>query len=609
MIPDETIERVRESADIVQLIGEHVTLKRTGADFRGPCPFHQGKSRNFSVSARRAMYHCFVCHESGDVFRFYQRHLGMDWPSAVRLVAERVGIPIIETNTRVQGPDEREPLWEVNAAAAEFFRERLRDEREGRIAREYLTGREFDAGVIERFELGWAPRDATAMREHLAKLGYDDERQLDGGLLSRREETGEIRARFRGRLMIPILDGPGRHVGFGGRVIGDGEPKYLNSPETRVFSKGALLFNYHAARHAIRKEDRVLVVEGFFDAIRIVEAGVDWVVAPLGTALAEGQGKLLQRTTRTAYLLYDADAAGLKATFRAADELLRHGMSVQVVTLPPGEDPDSFVRKHGADKLLEQVSHAIDVFERKIQLLERGGWLADLRRKRRALDRLIPTIRATADPLTRDMYVTRAAEIGGVSKELLLREAERPERPGRGGGTAFGGGAPPGRDGDRPTTSSGRPSRGPAGKPPGLTRGAAAEAALIRVMLHDRSLVDFLLERLGRDDFRDPACREIFDALVSHGAEAPVEELEQALNASAVLRMEAALGEPPPGEAAGRIVDDALRALECRKIQQRSNEIDEMRSTGRGDADALFEERRRLAQRAKELECKRQFWK
>jgi DNA primase len=609
VIADETIERVRESADIVQLIGEHVTLKRTGADFRGPCPFHQGKNRNFSVSARRGMYHCFVCHESGDVFRFYQRHLGLEWPAAVRLVAERVGIPVIETNTRAQGPDEREPLWEVNAAAAEFFHARLHDEREGRAAREYLAGRAFDEGVIERFELGWAPRDAGAMRASLAQLGYDDARQLEAGLLAQREDSGEIRARFRGRLMIPILDGPGRHVGFGGRVIGEGEPKYLNSPETRVFSKGALLFNYNAARHAIRKEDRVLVVEGFFDAIRVAEAGVDWVVAPLGTALAEGQGALLQRTTKNAYLLYDGDAAGLKATFRAADELLRHGMAVQVVTLPAGEDPDSFVRANGAEKLLEQVAHAIDVFERKIQLLERGGWFSDLRRKRRALDRLLPTIRATSDPLTRDLYLSRAAEVGGVGKELLQREAERPERPGHGSATDRGSGPPPSRDG-APPAGSGQP-RGRLPKAPaaGLTRGTAAEAALVRVMLHDRSQVDFLIERLGSDDFRDPACREIFEALLAHGADTPGDELAHGLGPAAVLRMEAALAEPPPGQSAGRIVDDALRALECRKIQQRADEIDGMRQQGRGDADALFEEKRHLAQRAKELECKRQFWK
>ena len=592
MIPDETIEQVRESADIVQIIGEHVNLKRSGADYRGPCPFHQGKSRNFSVSPRRGMYHCFVCHESGDVFRFFQKHLGLDWPSAIRLVAERVGVPILETRGQRQGPDEREPLWEVNAAAAEFFRDRLRDPQEGRAAREYLESRALDESVVERYGLGWAPRDPKAMRTHLSKLGYDDKRQLDGGLLAQRDD-GELRTRFRGRLMIPILDGAGRHVGFGGRVIGDGEPKYLNSPETRVFSKGSLLFNYHAARHAIRKEDRVLVVEGFFDAIRIAEAGVDWVVAPLGTALAHGQGALLRRTTKNAYLLYDADAAGLRATFRAADELLRHGMSVQIVTLPAGEDPDTFVRANGGETLLEHVAHAIDAFERKIQLLERGGWFSDLQRKRRALDRLIPTIRATADPLTRDLYLTRAAEVGGVSKALLAAEANRPDRAMRVDA------APARREAPR---SSGSHPPPPARR---ITRGVAAEAALVRVMLLDRSQVTFLLERLGTEDFQDPAYREIFTALVEHGADTPVDSLAMMVtSAEAVERLEQLLAEDSPLTS----VDDALRIIECRKIKRRSIEIDEMFRRNQG-GDALFVEKGQLARRAQELKCPQQFWK
>ncbi|HUF31523.1 MAG TPA: DNA primase [Gemmatimonadaceae bacterium] len=591
MIPDETIERVRESADIVQIIGEHVNLKRSGADYRGPCPFHQGKNRNFSVSPRRGMYHCFVCHESGDVFRFFQKHLGLDWPSAIRLVAERVGVPILETRGR-QGPDEREPLWEVNAAAAEFFRARLRDQQEGRAAREYLASRALDEPLVERHGLGWAPRDPRAMRDHLAQLGYDDTRQLEGGLLAQRDD-GELRTRFRGRLMIPILDGAGRHVGFGGRVIGDGEPKYLNSPETRVFSKGALLFNYHAARHAIRKEDRVLVVEGFFDAIRIAESGVDWVVAPLGTALAEGQAALLRRTTKNAYLLYDADAAGLRATFRAGDELLKHGMSVQIVTLPAGEDPDSYVRANGGEPLLEHIAHAIDVFERKIQLLERGGWFSDLRRKRRALDRLIPTIRATADPLTRDLYLTRAAEVGGVSKELLGAEADRPERPSRANQPASRTDAP---------RAAGRRVPPPAAR---ITRGISAEAALVRVMLRDRSQVTFLLERLGTEDFQDPEYKAIFAALVEHGADTPIESLALVVPAAAVERLEKLLADDSPLAS----VDDALRTIECRGILQRNAEIDELRRLKRGDGDALFAEKGRLARRAQELKCPQQFWK
>ena len=338
----------------------------------------------------------------------------------------------------------------------------------------------------------------------------------------------------------------------------------------------------------------------------ITRRGIDWIVAPLGTALAEGQGALLRRTTQNAYLLYDADAAGLKASFRAADELLRHGMAVQIVTLPSGEDPDTFVRTHGGERLMEQVGHAIDVFERKIQLLERGGWFADLRRKRRALDRLMPTIRATADPITRDMYLTRAAEIGGVSKELLQQEADRPERraPDPARTRAANGARAP--DSSRPAPRDEPRRRAPARS---ITPGVAAEAELVRVMLHDRSLVDFLIERLGEEDFLDRSCREIFGALVARGAEAPVEDLAQSLSPEGVHRMEAALAAPAPGELAGRIVDDALGTLECRKIRRRAADIDALLSAGRSDADALLREKLQLTRRSKELKCGGQFWK
>ncbi|HKT09202.1 MAG TPA: DNA primase, partial [Gemmatimonadaceae bacterium] len=422
MISDETVDRVRDAADIVQIIGEHVPLRRTGTDFRGPCPFHQGTHRNFSVSPKKGIYYCFVCHEGGDVFTFLQKRLGMDWPGAVRYVADKVGIPVEEVQQRREGPHPDQPLWDLNAAVADWFRTLLWDEEEGRQARDYLALRRVSREVADRFGLGFAPRDPEALRRHFAALGYGDDRLLEAALLVAREDGGEPRARFRNRLMFPISDAAGNTVGFGGRLLGPGEPKYLNSAESRVFSKGRLLYGMHMAKHAIRRDDRVMVVEGYFDVVRLVSAGFDWVVAPLGTALTEQQGQILRRYARNAFLLYDSDRAGLKATFRSGDELLRHGMTVQVVTLPDGEDPDSFVDRRGAAALAAALGDAIDVFERKVQLLERAGWFADLRRKRRALDRLLPTIRATQDPITRDMYLTRASEAAGVSRDVLERE-------------------------------------------------------------------------------------------------------------------------------------------------------------------------------------------
>src|SRR5205814_334490 len=221
---------------------------------------------------------------------------------------------------------------------------------------------------------------------YMATLGFDEARLASTGLTVQGEDGSEPRPRFRGRLMFPILDSVGRHIGFGGRIIGPGEPKYLNSPESAAFSKGKTLYGLNWAKNDIRREDQVLVVEGYFDVVRLMTAGVTTVVAPMGTALTEWQSGALRKLTKNVFLLYDSDKAGLQATFRSGDELLRQGASVRVVTLPETEDPDTFVKKHGAAALMARLRDAIDVFDRKIQLLERAGMFSELQKKRRARD-------------------------------------------------------------------------------------------------------------------------------------------------------------------------------------------------------------------------------
>ena len=363
MIPDEVVEQVRDAADIVQVIGEYVNLKRVGTDFRGPCPFHQGTHRNFSVSPNKRMYYCFVCKEGGDVFRFLQKRVGVDWPDAVKMVGERSGIEVREVDSRREGPDPREPLWEVNATAAAYFQKILWDDPLGAQARDYLAQRDISREVADQFGIGFAPREIGLLRNYMATLGFDEARLASTGLTVQGEDGSEPRPRFRGRLMFPILDSVGRHIGFGGRIIGPGEPKYLNSPESAAFSKGKTLYGLNWAKNDIRREDQVLVVEGYFDVVRLMTAGVTTVVAPMGTALTEWQSGALRKLTKNVFLLYDSDKAGLQATFRSGDELLRQGASVRVVTLPETEDPDTFVKKHGAAALMARLRDAIDVFE------------------------------------------------------------------------------------------------------------------------------------------------------------------------------------------------------------------------------------------------------
>jgi DNA primase len=575
VIPDEEVERVREAADVVAIVGEFVPLRRVGATYRGPCPFHQGKHRNFSVDPRRKIFHCFVCGEGGDVFTFLRKRLGVDWPTAVRMTAEKVGIELREVRAKREGPDPREPLWEVNAAAQEYFRRLLWEDPRGVPAREYLARREISREIADRFGLGYAPRDGEPVREHLATLGFDDARQLDSGLLVRREGTNALRPRFRARLMFGIFDLGGRIAGFGGRLLGPGEPKYLNSPDSIAFTKGKLLYGLNWARAAVRRAERVLLVEGYFDLLRVAVAGREEVVAPLGTALTSDQAQLITRYTKNVFLLYDSDKAGLRATFRAGDELLRHGASVRVVSLPEGHDPDTWIREQGPEALERKLGEAIDVFERKIAVLQRGEWFADLHRRRRAIDHLLPTIRAASDPVTRDLYIGRAAEASGVDRRILADEAAQPAQPGESAARVRRPGAPADLAGMRAPPRSSRPHRAAVlnGK------GSSAERELIRVMLALRSTVERIGERVGAEQFRDVRYRQIFEVLSHLGPDAPNERVAAALNEEARPAFEALLAGVDAILDVEKTIHDCLSRLDERALRDRNAEIQRLLPT------------------------------
>ncbi|HXG70350.1 MAG TPA: DNA primase [Gemmatimonadaceae bacterium] len=554
MIPDEVVEQVRDAADIVQIIGEYVNLKRQGSDFRGPCPFHQGTHPNFSVSPKRRMYYCFVCHESGDVFKFFQKRIGLEYPAAIKLVGEKAGIEVREVDTRREGPDPREPLWEINATAAGYFQKILWDDPLGATARDYLAQRGISRETADQFGIGFAPREIGLMRSYLNTMGFDDARLIDAGLLVKGEEGIEPRPRFRARLIFPILDLMSRHVGFGGRLLGPGEPKYLNSPESAVFSKGKLLYGLNWAKNDIRREDQALVVEGYFDVAQLMAAGVMTAVAPMGTALTEAQAALLRKLTKNVFLLYDSDRAGRKATFRSGDELLAQGMSVRVVTLPDGEDPDTFVKANGAPALVERLGGAIDVFERKIQLLDRAGSFAALHKKRRALDRLLPTLRVTSDLVTRDLYLGRASEVMGVAREVLERELGARSVPSV---TAAPGSETPAGPRISPAGQMRREDK--RARYPGPW--VSAERELVRAMLVDRSRVESMPEKRGPEAFHDPAYRAIYEALLKAGSDSTVEDICAHLDEEAVADVEELLAAGETQVDPQRTIDDSLAKL------------------------------------------------
>jgi DNA primase len=517
MIPEETIEQVRDSVDLVGLIGESVSLKRTGADYRGPCPFHGGTNRNFAVIPRKGRYYCFVCHESGDVFSWFMKRLGMSYPDAVREAARRTGI-VIPDRTERAGPDPNEPLYGAVAAAHDWFTRQLLELPDAKIAREYLEGRDVPLDTAAMLGLGYAPQGKSFLPA-MGELGIGEDVLLQAGLAAQRED-GVVSARFRGRLLFPIHDLRGRAVGFGGRLLGPGEPKYLNSPETPIFHKGRQLYNLYQAKGPIRKEESVILVEGYFDVLRLLLAGVEHVVAPLGTALTPEQAGLLRKYAPAATLLYDSDLPGLRATFRSGDELLRHGFRVRVTTLPPGEDPDTLVKAGGIVALDAVLRDAVDLFERKIQMLERKGWFEGVEHSREAVDRLLPTIRAAADPITRELYLSLAAKRAGVSKEVLEQELKS-------GGSA--GRVPSGREGnggvfdrhDEGPAPTVRPSR--ARKNP--------ETQLLTALLAAPEWIAKAREELAPSLFESPRLREVFEALLRR--DAPSDQIPDGLSEEA----------------------------------------------------------------------------
>jgi DNA primase len=557
LIPDDVIEQVREAADIVGIIGEHVELKRTGSDYRAPCPFHGGTHRNFAVIPRKGMFYCFVCHAAGDVFTFFMKKVGMDYPTAVREVARRVGITIPERGPT--GPDPREPLYSAVAAAADWFARQLRESPEGQIARDYLASRHLTLETVLPLGLGFAPR-GKAFVDAMKGLGVRDEVLLEAGLLVKRED-GTLVPRFRGRLLFPIHDLRARVVAFGGRILGEGEPKYLNSPDSTVFHKGKLLYNLHVAKHAMRKAERAILVEGYFDVLRLSLAGIEEVVAPLGTGLTPEQAQLVKRHAPQVTLLYDSDEPGLRATFRAGDELLREGVRVSVATLPPGEDPDTLVQQRGATGLEEILKDAVDVLERKIQILDRKAFFTTLPGRRRALDRLLPTIRAAQDPITRELYMSRAAEAAGVRKDVLEREV----------GTGGGG---------KTSTVLRRPP------PSSPVLPASAEKALLLLMLEGEPWKGRVTEAVDAEEFEFPAYRAVF--------EAAADDTALALDEVSARTYEQLKAEGLGGRDPNDMYETAVNWLEARRLERELERLDDQLpfETPERQASLIAEKRR-----------------
>lgn len=411
---------VKDAADIVQVVGEYVELKRAGTRFTGRCPFHAEKTPSFSVNPQGQFYHCFGCGESGDVFSFVMKYHHMEFPEALKVLAQKYSIELPErqlSEAEQLQLRQREMLYEVNEAAVGAYQRCLQHPKWGKTARIYLEQRGVPAGIIEQYRLGFAPDPEQAgwsyLTDHLMakKLPAD---ALERAGLAVSKERGGYFDRFRSRIMFPITDMTGRVVAFGGRILGEGKPKYMNSPESPIFDKSRLLFGLHQNREAIRKQRRSLVVEGNFDLLLLAVHGIDNVVAPLGTALTRHHIHSLRGYGDEVVLLFDADAAGLKAAMRSIPFFLAEQVDGRVALLPAGHDPDSFVRAEGAEAIATLVAGARPLAEFAFDTLVREHGLT-LAGKNRIAGELKLLIAEAADPEQRALMTAHFSEKLGVS--------------------------------------------------------------------------------------------------------------------------------------------------------------------------------------------------
>jgi DNA primase len=409
-------ERVKQQADIVRVVGEYVRLKKTGKDFSGLCPFHQEKSPSFTVSPIKQIFYCFGCGKGGDVFSFVMELEKSAFPEAVRTVAEKCGIAI--PRPRERSPEERQEnqqrsaLVEMHREAQAFFTKQISGTLEGKAARAYLEDRGLDNKAIDRFGIGYAPSDGDALLRFL-KQKYQEKLLVESGLISRGEQGGRLFDRFRRRIMFPIANDSGKIVAFGGRALGDEMPKYMNSPETPIYSKSNVLYHMDRAKEALRRSDFAVLVEGYMDAIAVARAGISNVVASCGTSLAEPQIKLLSRFTKRVIINYDPDNAGQLAAERSVALLLEQDFEVRVLALPPvGDkkaDPDLFIRERGVEeytRLLKDSPPYVDYLiarARKMDLTTGEG-------KRRAVNFLLPYVQKIPNTILRSEWATRIAQ-------------------------------------------------------------------------------------------------------------------------------------------------------------------------------------------------------
>lgn len=641
MIDFATIERIIQVAEITDVVGDYVSLKKRGVNYLGLCPFHNEKTPSFTVSPSKGIYKCFGCGKGGNAVNFIMEHEHLSYPEALRLLARKYHIEIaetVETAEDIKQKNDRESMMIVTEFAGRFFSRMLLDTDEGRTTGlSYFKERGFRREIIDKFQLGYSPEQRDALAAEALKSGYKEEFLLKTGLAIDRNER--LFDRFSGRVIFPVHSLSGRIIGFGGRIMrSDAQAaKYINSPESDIYHKSATLYGIYFARNAIVRDDKCILVEGYTDVLSLHQAGIENVVASSGTSLTEDQIRLIKRFTPNVTILYDGDPAGIKASLRGIDMVLEQGLHVRVVPLPDGEDPDSFARTHSSSALMEYLKENetdFITFKTRLLLSETGK---DPVRRANLIQEVVRSVSMVPDRIERTVYLQECSKMLGVEEQILFTEAARFRRrhweQKRTGRDYY----PP----DNQWTSSRQPTltgvSATDGGRPGIHPFETEEREIIRLMLNysDKvilelpgerrgdlipvTVADFFLQELETDNLvpENPDYAAVFREFQRHWGHEGFKVQSHFINHPDPLISSLAADLLSPGHQISRIhekggayvrteeqllkeiVPETLASFRSKKVKQMISGIDEQIRTIQGTEDdfliaGLLEERRQL---------------
>ncbi|MFH1564122.1 MAG: CHC2 zinc finger domain-containing protein [Nitrospirota bacterium] len=586
-IPEEIIEEVRNRIDLVEVISDYVLLKKSGENYKGLCPFHVEKTPSFTVNPRKGIFHCFGCGVGGNVYSFLMKVETMEFVDAVKHLAARcsVAIPEIQGSKQIQSKD---TLYKINELAAKFYEEFLWSQT-GKKVLDYLKGRKLSDETIKKFRLGYAPDVWDKLLNMAVGKGYSKEKICEAGLILPREGEGYY-DRFRNRVIYPIISHSNQIVGFGARVLDDSlpdsefgiqnpkfkiqnsqipnpefrTPKYINSPETPVYQKSKILYGLNFAKDAIRKTNRVIIVEGYMDVISLSQTGFENVVATSGTAFTQDQVRLLKRYCEEVYVLFDPDAAGIQATLRGLDLLMEQEMGVKVVSLPEKIDPADFVSRFSPQEFLKTLEKASELLEYRFEQCLVGVDINTTSGRIKALENIMPTISKTVNPVQRKDFIKKVAETLRVDEEIILSELKKRTKP------------------SLSTTEY-------------LTKQeeglSLAEKGLIKFMLENEAVALQISQEIKPEDFSNPLYQKIFkviiDLLIQKKSITPeriidsIDDNAKNLITSILFQKEMEVGEKE------RIINDCIKRVKENVLKKRMFEIQKVIGKGEDDEQLL----------------------